>query len=154
MKFDTTRGGGNDGQFDVFSLNNKKVDTTINGEKALYVTIRFQILKDAYSTGTTASTADFSVAAVICKNKDGAEIAVASGAIDSINIVKLGCLTGDLSGQITVNDLRLMNEIIFEGAAYKAEADIDKDGEITYEDLVALQRLIIHEISYEEMISA
>ena len=154
VKFDTTRGGGNDGQFDVFSLNNKKVDTTINGEKALYVTIRFQILKDAYSTGTTASTADFSVAAVICKNKDGAEIAVASGAIDSINIVKLGCLTGDLSGQITVNDLRLMNLIIFEGAAYKAEADIDKDGEITYEDLVALQRLIIHEISYEEMISA
>ena len=125
----------------------KMTNVVVDGDEVVFATVYFRV--NANAQGKTAS---FTVLDSQITDKDLATISTAHGTIADTTIVALGNVNGDAEIQL-VDVTAIMSIITGEsGVEYNSAADIDKDGEITLADFMALQGYLLGKVTYEELV--
>ena len=125
----------------------KMTNVVIDGDEIEFATVYFRV--NANAQGKTAS---FTVVNSQIADKDGTVISTAHGTIADTTIVALGNVNGDAEIQL-VDVTAIMSIITGDSTAeYNSAADIDKDGEITVADFMALQGYLLGKVTYEELV--
>ena len=133
----------------------KAVDANLNGEIA-YAVLTFSVSEKAYYSDGAPVT-EYIMGAVTELTNTDHEITASEIAGTEFDIHKIGSINGDK--YINTVDALAIKQIMFgelkdaEGKVieYLAEADIDKDGQITLNDYVQLRKYLIYEVEYEAL---